>query len=334
MRARFDGQSAVPPSLERLDLSPLYARCLLRSDVRRETYDCIAAALCDYELVWRGGGVDARAYTAGTGRISIYEIQYGDEVSITPSLYREFVLAHVSLQNGIEVEADGTVTHVPEGAIFFSAPQVYVKLRWQAHCRQLLVRIPANILFHEPTGAQKTPRPGRLLPPSLLPVFIDQLNLALSIAGQTRELDNYGHWVSHVELLLARFAALQLFDRTPRPGAEATTKQVAPDWPERLEGFIQARLKSPLMLDDLTRAVGVGRSQLNTVCHQVFECSPMELVRRMRLTAARADLERRPNQELTTLALRYGFEHQSRFAQYYRDRFHELPRDTRRRLVG
>lgn len=56
-------------------------------------YDCIANALCDYGLSWRGEAVDACAYAAGTGRISIYEIGYGDEVRITPSLYRGFGFA-------------------------------------------------------------------------------------------------------------------------------------------------------------------------------------------------------------------------------------------------
>jgi AraC-like DNA-binding protein len=87
-------------------------------------------------------------------------------------------------------------------------------------------------------------------------------------------------------------------------------------------------------LDDLAAVAGVSRTQLNRLCQDGFDCSPMALVRRMRLEAARFDLERNPDQDFTNLSLRYGFEHQSRFAQYYRTTFGELPRETRRRLLG
>ncbi|MDH6230770.1 AraC-like DNA-binding protein [Mesorhizobium soli] len=318
--------------LRRLDLSPLYRNCVLRSDIRRETYDCIATELCDYGLAWSGGAVEARAYKAQAGSLSIHEIQYGDEVMIKPDLYHDFILAHVSLKNGIEVEADGNITHVPEGACFFSAPQKYVRLRWQEQCRQLLLRIPVDFVWPKGAdGRRSAARPGRLLPTALAPVFVDQLNLTLNIADRGIELENYSEWVEQVELGMARFVKLLLLEKTAQP-TEAKGARASRNWHEKLESFIHARLKSPLMLDDLTAAVGIGRSQLNNACREAFGCSPMELVRRIRLEAARADLEGLPDQDLTMLALRYGFEHQSRFAQYYRNQFGELPRETRRRL--
>lgn len=323
----------ISPLLSRLDLSPLHGRCLLQSDVRRETYDCIASELCDYGLSWQGGAVDARAYAASTGRISICEIQYGDEVSIRPRLYDGFMLARVSLRNAIEVESDGSFTHMPEGTVFFSAPQRSVTLRWQAQCRQLLIRLPTDVLKQNVPRKRGPRKSGCVLDPALTPLFLDQVNLALGIAGRQSELANADEWIGHVETGLAQFAAMHLFGAASRTAEELPTRRMSRDWPERLQAFIRSRLKSPLMLDDLTRALNIGRSQLNAICHDVFECSPMQLVRLLRLQAARGDLEQHPNQDLTVLALRYGFEHQSRFSQYYKQRYHELPRDTRRRLL-
>ena len=85
-RTPENAERSVPPVLSRLDLTPLYGRCLLQSDIRRETYECIATELCDYGLSWQGGAVDARAYPAPTGRISIYASNSGDEGRITPKL--------------------------------------------------------------------------------------------------------------------------------------------------------------------------------------------------------------------------------------------------------
>jgi gluconolactonase len=130
---------------------------------------------------------------------------------------------------------------------------------------------------------------------------------------------------------------LRLFEHLRHAGnshAEQHEAQPSRDKRERLESFIRARLKAPIALDDLAAAAGVSRTQLNRLCQEEFDCSPMTLVRRMRLEAARFDLERNPDQDFTNLSLRYGFEHQSRFAQYYRTTFGELPRETRRRLLG
>jgi AraC-like DNA-binding protein len=264
----------------------------------------------------------------------MYGMQYGDEVEITPDLYRDFMLVRISLKNGIEVDADGRITYVPEGAIFFSAPQQYVRVRWQEDCQQLLVRVPLRLLRAEDEKNSPLIRSGHVLAPAMAPLFVDQLNLALNISRYGKELENYGEWIEYVETALARFAGLQLFEKVSPLSPCAPDRRPERDRRERLESFIHARLRAPITLDNLTAAVGVGRSQLNLLCREAFDCTPMMLVRRIRLEAARADLEVAPSQDLTHLSLRYGFEHQSRFAQYYRSAFGELPREARRRLRG
>lgn len=124
---------------------------------------------------------------------------------------------------------------------------------------------------------------------------------------------------------LARFAAQHLL-----PGQTVETRPDA-DTRDRLIGFIETHMARPIQLPDLARAAGLGRSQLNALTRSAFGCTPMALLRRMRLQAARRDLEERPEQNLTQLALRYGFEHQGRFSQYYREEFGAVPRQMRGR---
>lgn len=312
-----------------LDLNPLYENCLFRSDIRKETYNSIATELCDYKLLWRGGSVDARGYRARTRNLSACVIQYGDEVTITPRLYSDFVLAHVCLRKGIEITADRSTIFVPEGSIYFSSPRKNISLRWQEGCEQLLLRVPLDMI--DPAGQCRDFGSGMLLAKSMTPLFVHQLNTALAISHHGRGMAHFDEWTDHVEQGLAQFMGMHL--RGPaqrRPSSQAIL--YGADWRERLEAFIDARMRRPIGLDDLTQATGLGRSQLNALCHRAFGCAPMELVRRIRLQALKSELERNPRQDLTTLALSYGFDHQSRFAQYYRNAFGELPSDTRRRL--
>ena len=58
--------------------------------------------------------------------------------------------------------------------------------------------------------------------------------------------------------------------------------------------------------------------------------SPMAYVRRIRLGKVRADLLHADprSTRVTDVAMRWGFFHQSRFAQQYREQFQELPSAT------
>ncbi len=315
------GKSGAFPGLM---LSPLYDDCMLRSQERRETYDAIAGELCDYGLRWQGGDVDARAFRCKTDSLALYSMRYGDEVTITPDTYRDFFLVHLCLKAGIEVETDGVATPVPEGAVFLSAPRRSIRLRWQEGCEQLILRVP-----YEAAGiaGRRLQRSGVLMPRALSPLLVSQLNtlMALSRQGSGRQEPGGQDWAAHVQTGLARFAAQHLL-----PGQTVETRPDA-DTRDRLIGFIETHMARPIQLPDLARAAGLGRSQLNALTRSAFGCTPMALLRRLRLQAARRDLEERPEQNLTQLALRYGFEHQGRFSQYYREEFGAVPRQMRGR---
>ncbi len=54
----------------------------------------------------------------------------------------------------------------------------------------------------------------------------------------------------------------------------------------------------------------------------------MELLRNLRLDAARQRLLSERSSSVTDVALEFGFGHLGRFSAYYRSRFGELPRQT------
>jgi transcriptional regulator GlxA family with amidase domain len=72
----------------------------------------------------------------------------------------------------------------------------------------------------------------------------------------------------------------------------------------------------------------MSERQLNVLCHEEFQQSPMQWVRGVRLDAIRDALKSDPQQNVTTLAMWFGFFHLGRFSAYYKERFGELPSQT------
>ena len=92
---------------------------------------------------------------------------------------------------------------------------------------------------------------------------------------------------------------------------------------------MRAHLIQPISLPALASEAGVSVRSLNTLCQREYAQSPMDRLRSLRLEAAREQLQASPEASVTKVALEYGFSHMGRFAAYYRQRFGELPSNTR-----
>jgi AraC-like DNA-binding protein len=97
--------------------------------------------------------------------------------------------------------------------------------------------------------------------------------------------------------------------------------------------YIEANADSPLTPELLARVGCVSVRTLHAAFQEQLGETPMAYVRRIRLVKVRADLLRSDPQRVrvTDIAVRWGFFHQSRFAQQYREQFHELPSVTLQR---
>lgn len=109
----------------------------------------------------------------------------------------------------------------------------------------------------------------------------------------------------------------------------------APHYVFKAERFIRENLLSPITLDDILAASGVGRRSLQKGFRQFRSLTPMLYLKECRLQYARAQLQNSAmmDRRIAELAHQAGFEHPSRFCQYYKLRFNELPSDTRRRAL-
>lgn len=96
--------------------------------------------------------------------------------------------------------------------------------------------------------------------------------------------------------------------------------------------YMEAHAAEPLTPHDLARVGCMSVRTLHATFQQTIGESPMSHLRRIRLDHVRAELQRSDPQsaQVTEIALRWGFLHQSRFAQQYRERFGERPSETLR----
>ncbi|RZF30593.1 AraC family transcriptional regulator [Paraburkholderia sp. UYCP14C] len=338
----------MPLSPKSEALSPLYRNCLFRSDNAVETHDHVARELSDHVLRWKRGTPDTALFKAELKHLRVYALQYGAEVEVTPQPFDGFTLVHTSLRGGAEIECDGTVMNVSEGRTAVLSPQQNVRLRWLPGTQQFIVKVP-NALMLEVSGRSPEEAlgliPGQLLPRALGSQWDLITQSLLNILSPSGDRDIRAEWRDHLERNLALFLLVhQLPQATTTSAAlaveaagDAADSRLQSGSPKQMEAlleYIESRLCAPISLEDLARVAGVSFRTLNVMCHRHHGMTPMELLRNIRLEAARTRLLTVPSCSITDTALAFGFGHLGRFSAYYFARFNELPRDTQKRRQG
>lgn len=332
------------------NLSPLYEKCLFKSDERIDSHEQVSNEFADHQLKWGRGAVNAAMFKARLDRLHMYVLRYGAEVAITPRPFEHFALVHMSMRGGAEIESDGHRLSVAEGRAAVIAPRRDIKLRWMAGTEQLILKVPEELFDEVRTSLPDDPlatSSGFLMPRLLTPQWGLLMQTLLSALSAPAEAGLSKAWISHFEHNVALF----LLDHQ----AQATGERSASDWPgpasdDELGGpiglaegerrmnalmqFMKAKLSAPISLADLARAAGTSERSLNPLCRRFHGMTPMELLRNLRLDAVRSRLLLQPDANITLTALDYGFGHAGRFAAYYEERFKELPHQTLIRQRG
>jgi len=97
-------------------------------------------------------------------------------------------------------------------------------------------------------------------------------------------------------------------------------------------GYMRANLHLPITVTDIANAAGISSRSLQLGFRRHYEMSPTQLLRRIRLEAAQAELSSPRNTlPVSEVALKWGFTNIGRFAAHYRAEFGHLPSDAVRR---
>lgn len=97
--------------------------------------------------------------------------------------------------------------------------------------------------------------------------------------------------------------------------------------------FIETHAQDAITCRDIAQAAFVSVRYLQRGFRQELSTSPVGYLRSVRLERVRAELQEGCDGRVlvSDCAAKWGFAHLSRFAEYYRNRFDELPSQTLRR---
>ena len=114
---------------------------------------------------------------------------------------------------------------------------------------------------------------------------------------------------------------------------EGYVSRAAPSRLRAVLTYVESHADQPITPGELARIGCMSVRALHATFQHELGVPPMAHLRRIRLDVVHGELLRRtdPDVNISDIAMRWGFFHQSRFARQYHQRFGELPSDTARR---
>ena len=108
---------------------------------------------------------------------------------------------------------------------------------------------------------------------------------------------------------------------------------LAPYYVKRVEAYIADHAHLPITVVELARYAGVSKRALYSGFRNFRQSSPMLHLKEVRLQRAREDLlNAQQGERVTTIAMRWGFNHLGNFTADYKRKYGEQPSHTLRRL--
>jgi AraC-like DNA-binding protein len=299
-------------------------RCrLFRADSVRDIQASIGRVLQPHTLSsldhaeYQPGFMDYLAFPSiGVGRIEFgrmaLEVEQGD-----------FYLLVLCRRGRATVRCSGSDFEIRDDIGILLAPGDKVRARFLEDCQQIVVRLDAAALRRHFGGEARLARRIDLGNRDFAP-WMRAISLSVGdpeTVARILSRDDVAAAFGGV-LLTTLLTTEGLVETAPAHG-------IVPASVRRAEEYIREHFRESLALDDIAAASLVPARTLLQSYRTFMGTSPMRRLTEVRLDAARASLlAADPGQGVLNCALQAGFNHPSRFAQAYRERFGENPSDT------
>jgi AraC-like DNA-binding protein len=329
---RDDERGAPPARLER--------HAVLDTRRLEEAREAVARVYLDHELSAPAEDV-AMTLNATTDRLFTFGyLTYQSRATLVMPPTEDNYHVNLTIAGATRAErSDGTRGSTAawrSGLVLL--PQHTNTVRWSADAEQWILKIPRSSL--ESHLGDQLGRPVHDVVDFDFDIDLTSpagRTLLSSVEFLAKELDRPG---GLGDMPLAReqleaFVMTQLLHVGRHRWTDALTAPADPVRRGRLGpvlDYMEQHADEPLTPQELARVGCLSVRTLHATFQQELGESPMSYLRRLRLDHVRAELMRGhpADVQVTEVALRWGFLHQSRFAQQYRERFGELPRDTLR----
>lgn len=305
-----------------------------------EARDAVTRVYLPHELTASNDRVDMTLNAVSDHHFTLGYLTYHAHTQLvmppTESCY------HVNLTTAGETDADRTDgarerTLAGERGLVLN-PLQRNTVRWTPEAEQLILKIPRSSLethlgelLGQPVtdvvdfafGLDLSTGPGRSLLQSVR-FLADELDRPDGLAEMPLAREQLEAFVMTQLLHVGQH---QYTDALRAPVEAVRLGRLAP-----IVEYMEANADQPLTPQELARVGCMSVRTLHTSFQQTFGESPMTYLRRIRLDRVRAELLRANASDVrvTDVAMKWGFFHQSRFAQQYRDQFGELPSRTLR----
>ncbi|MFN4064417.1 helix-turn-helix domain-containing protein [Azoarcus communis] len=269
---------------------------------------------------------------ARIGSTAIGAIDFGDAMKVFVDEMEDYYLFVCCLRGHAEIDSMGERTTIGRDRGAVCIPGAKFHGRFSPDCEQFFMRVDRAALTAH-TGVELMHFDHRLdlTSPALAP-WLAQFRLLASQPEMIELAERNPVVAVEMERMLL---TLLLAGQPHRPSVQQETTGIAPAIVRRAEAYIEAHACEPIRLGDIAAAVDVPTRTLLDGFQRFRDYSPMELVRRRRLTRARERLQSDATAvRVADVALDCGFGHIGRFSIAYREAFGEAPSDTLQRRMG
>lgn len=262
-------------------------------------------------------------------------IEYGTNVTVELEELTDYYTVILPVAGTVKLRlGDKLMTSDTDNAIIVS-PTASANLEISSDCRKWLVRIRRSSLEQQLAKIL-----GRNI---TKPVIFDCSMVAHSGPGSSwwRTITYlkqeqgcadslYSHKAFQAQIEQILISGL-LYSQKHNYTQDIETKQVPvlPDFVKRAKTFINQYVQEPITSEDIVMASAVPRRTLYDGFKRFMGTAPMTYLNNVRMVGARDDLLKgATNKTITSVALKWGFNHLSRFSVNYRRRFGESPSET------
>ncbi|GAA2212205.1 AraC family transcriptional regulator [Nonomuraea monospora] len=300
----------------------------------------VAKVFCPHRLDLSGDAalLSARFNSVQLGSARVSYLDYGADVHIEPGDLDTFFLFMIPLAGRSLIRAGGEEVVSTPALAALPSPTRHLDMRWAAGCPQLLVKFEraaieraVEHMLGEPLDAPVVFGLGVDLTAGWARSWRDLADLLVREAERDDGLGGHPLAVAHLEnALISLLLTMQPSNYLER--LTAPRPPVLPKVVRRAMEFIEGHAHLPLTTADIAGAVAVSSRSLQEGFRAHLGLTPMAQLRLVRLARVHDELRAADPARVTvtTVAARWGFLHQGRFAAQYRDRYGCSPSETLR----
>lgn len=310
---------------------------LVTSDLDEARHE-VTQKFCDHRLQLDRGtkGLSVRHNHVAGQNISLNYLHYGADVHIDPGMLGDFYLLQIPLSGSAFIRHRGAEVVATARAATLLNPDRETDMQWRGDCRKLLLQIDKTHLQNVAETLIGAPLPGPVrFDPKVDMTHADGKRLRQLVVACVRAAEEEALFdgalnagAALVEYDLAN-ALLTLQPSNISHIIERADQQALPRQIKAALGYMHANLTEPISLADIARQAQTNVRTLQKGFKRAFGCSPMQVLRNIRLDAAHYMLTaRQAPPSVTEAAYCSGFSHLGRFSKDYKARFGHLPSEN------